>query len=280
VFAKQLTRLAGPAFDVFPPLEKEGPMLLNGKTGIVFGVANKRSLAWAIASKAAEHGARIALTYQGERLEENARELAAHLKDPLVLPCDVTRDDEIAATFERVKNEFGHLDFLVHAVAYALKEDLEGNFVDTSREGYRIAQDVSVYSLTAVARHAAPLMEGRNGSIMTLTYLGGERVVPHYNVMGVAKAALDMSVRYLAADLGQHGIRVNAISAGPIKTLASAGITGFSRILGHIKHHSPMHRNVEQADVADAALFLLSDLSRAVSGEILHVDNGYHVMGV
>lgn len=255
-------------------------MLLNGKTGIVFGVANKRSLAWAIARRAAEEGARIALTYQGERLEENARELADSLKDPLVLPCDVTRDEEIQEVFARVKEGFGSLDFVVHGIAYALREELEGEYVNTSREGYRIAQDVSVYSLTAIARHAAPLMEGRGGSILTLTYLGGERVIPHYNVMGIAKAALDMSVRYLAWDLGQRGIRVNALSAGPVKTLASAGISGFSKILEHMRNHAPLRRNVDQTEVADAALFLLCDLSRGVTGELLHVDSGYHIMGM
>jgi len=255
-------------------------MLLNGKTGIVFGVANKRSLAWAIARRAAEEGARLALTYQGERLEENARELAASLKDPLVLPCDVTRDEQVEEVFARVKEGFGSLDFVVHGIAYALREELEGEYVNTSREGYRVAQDVSVYSLTAIARHAAPLMEGRGGSILTLTYLGGERVIPHYNVMGVAKAALDMSVRYLASDLGPRAIRVNALSAGPVKTLASAGISGFSKILDHMRNHAPLRRNVDQSEVADAALFLLSDLSRGVTGELLHVDSGYHIMGM
>ena len=255
-------------------------MLLSGKTGIVFGVANKRSLAWAIARRAAEQGARIALTYQGERLEENARELASTLTDPLVLPCDVAKDDDIASVFERVKEEFGALDFVVHGIAFALREELEGEFVNTSREGYRIAQDVSAYSLTAIARHAAPLMEGRNGCILTLTYLGGEQVIPGYNVMGVAKAALDMSVRYLASDLGPRAIRVNALSAGPVKTLASAGIAGFSKILEHMRNRAPLRRNVDQAEVADAALFLLSDMARGVTGEVLHVDSGYHIMGM
>jgi enoyl-[acyl-carrier protein] reductase I len=255
-------------------------MLLEGKTGIVFGVANKRSLAWAIARRAGEEGARIALTYQGERLEENARELAATLKDPLVLPCDVTRDEDIAAVFSTVKSEFGSLDFVVHGIAYALREELEGEFLNTSREGYRVAQDVSVYSLTAIAREAAPLMEGRGGSILTLTYLGGERVIPGYNVMGIAKAALDMSMRYLAVNLGARGIRVNAISAGPVKTLASAGIGGFSKILEHMRNHAPLRRNIDQSEVADAALFLLSNMSRGVTGEILHVDCGYNIMGM
>lgn len=255
-------------------------MLLDGKTGIVFGVANKRSLAWAIARRAAEEGARIALTYQGERLEENARELAANLKDPLVLPCDVTKDEDIETVFARTREEFGGLDFVVHGVAYALKEELEGDYINTSRAGYSLAQDISVYSLTAIARHAAPLMEGRGGSILTLTYLGGERVIPGYNVMGIAKAALDMSVRYLASNLGPKGIRVNGLSAGPIKTLASAGIGGFSKILEHMRNHAPLRRNVDQAEVADAALFLLSNMSRGVTGEILHVDSGYNIMGM
>ncbi|MGA9769666.1 MAG: enoyl-ACP reductase [Blastocatellia bacterium] len=255
-------------------------MLLEGKTGVVFGVANKRSLAWAIARRAAEEGARIALTYQGERLEEKARELAASLKDPIVLPCDVTRDEDIEAVFARTREEFGGLDFVVHGVAYALKEELEGDYVNTSRSGFSLAQDISVYSLTAIARYAAPLMEGRAGSILTLTYLGGERVIPGYNVMGIAKAALDMSVRYLASNLGPKGIRVNGLSAGPIKTLASAGIGGFSKILEHMRNHAPLRRNVDQAEVADAALFLLSNMSRGVTGEILHVDSGYNIMGM
>ncbi|HWN98103.1 MAG TPA: enoyl-ACP reductase [Blastocatellia bacterium] len=255
-------------------------MLLDGKSGIVFGVANKRSLAWAIARRAAEEGARIALTYQGERLEENARELASSLKDPLVLPCDVSRDEDIAAVFAKVKDEFGALDFVVHGVAYALREELEGEYLKTSREGYRTAQDISVYSLTAIAREAAPLMEGRNASVLTLTYLGGERVIPGYNVMGVAKAALDMSARYLAENLGPRGIRVNALSAGPVKTLASAGIGGFSKILEHMRNRAPLRRNIDQSEVADAAMFLLSDMSRGVTGEILHVDCGYNIMGM
>ena len=255
-------------------------MLLEGKTGVVFGVANKRSLAWAIARRAADEGARIALTYQGERLEENARELAASLNNPLVLPCDVTKDEDIAAVFAKIKDEFGGLDFVVHGVAYALREELEGEYLKTTREGYRIAQDISVYSLTAIAREAAPLMDGRNASVLTLTYLGGERVIPGYNVMGIAKAALDMSVRYLAENLGPRGIRVNALSAGPVKTLASAGIGGFSKILEHMRNRAPLHRNIDQSEVADAALFLLSNMSRGVTGEILHVDCGYNIMGM
>jgi enoyl-[acyl-carrier protein] reductase I len=255
-------------------------MLLEGKTGVVFGVANQRSLAWAIASRANDEGARIAITYQGERLEEKARKLAEQLNNPLVLPCDVTKDDDIVAVFAKLKDEFGSLDFVVHGIAYALREELEGDYINTSREGFRIAQDISVYSLTAMARQAAPLMEGRNGSIITLTYLGGERVIPGYNVMGIAKAALDMSVKYLAANLGPQGIRVNGLSAGPVKTLASAGIGGFSKILEHMRNHAPLRRNIDQAEVADAALFLLSNMSRGITGEILHVDSGYNIMGM
>ncbi|MFL6276544.1 MAG: enoyl-ACP reductase [Blastocatellia bacterium] len=255
-------------------------MLLEGKMGVVFGVANKRSLAWAIARRANDDGARIAITYQGERLEENARKLAEHLNNPLVLPCDVSKDEDIVAVFARLRDELGGLDFVVHGVAYALREELEGDYINTSREGYRIAHDISVYSLTAIARQAAALMEGRNGSIITLSYLGGERVIPGYNIMGIAKAALDMSVKYLAANLGPQGIRVNGISAGPVKTLASAGIGGFSKILEHMRNHAPLRRNIDQSEVADAALFLLSNMSRGMTGEIIHVDSGYNIMGM
>ncbi|HEY6330361.1 MAG TPA: enoyl-ACP reductase [Blastocatellia bacterium] len=254
-------------------------MLLDGKRGIVFGVANKRSLAWAIARRTVEEGASLALTYQGERIEENVRELAQTLNDPLIIPCDVTKGDEMEAAFSEVKEKMGGLDFLVHAVAFARREELDGEFINTSREGYLIAQEISSYSLTAMARFAAPLMEN-GGSILALTYLGGERVIPHYNVMGVAKAALDMSVRYLAADLGPKAIRVNAISAGPIKTLSFAGIKGSSKILEHVRERAPLRRNVEQTEVADAALFLLSNMSRGITGETLHVDSGYHIIGM
>ena len=255
-------------------------MLLEGKHGLVLGVANKRSIAWGIARAAQSEGARLAVTYQGERLERNVRQLAEQLEDPLLLPCDVSRDEDIESVAESVGREFGGLDFVVHAVAFALREELDGDFVDTSREGYRLAQDVSSYSLTALARATAPLMEGRGGSIVTLSYLGGERVVPHYNVMGVAKAALEMSVRYLAADLGPRGIRVNAISAGPIKTLAASGVHGLSRMLEYHRTHAPLRRNTEQDEVGDTALFLLSPLSRGVTGEVIHVDGGFHVMGM
>jgi enoyl-[acyl-carrier protein] reductase I len=255
-------------------------MLLEGKHGLVLGVANKRSIAWGIAQAAHREGARLALTFQGERLEKNVRDLAQGLSDPLLLPCDVTRDEDLSAVAEAVRREFGSLDFVVHAVAFALREELDGEFVNTSREGYRVAQDVSSYSLTALARATAPLMEGRGGSLVTLTYLGGERVVPHYNVMGVAKAALEMSVRYLAADLGPRGIRVNAISAGPIKTLAAAGVHGLSKMLEYHRTHAPLRRNTEQEEVGDAALFLLSPLARGITGEVIHVDGGFHVMGM
>ena len=255
-------------------------MLLEGRHGLVLGVANKRSIAWGIAQAAHRAGARLALTYQGERLQENVTELAAQLRDPLVLPCDVTKDEDLAALAEKIRAEFGSLDFVVHAVAFALREELDGEFLNTSREGYRIAQDVSSYSLTALARATAPLMEGRGGSIVTLSYLGGERVVPHYNVMGVAKAALEMSVRYLAADLGPKGIRVNAISAGPIKTLAASGVHGLSKMLEYHRTHAPLRRTTDQEEVGDAALFLLSPLSRGITGEVIHVDGGFHVMGM
>jgi enoyl-[acyl-carrier protein] reductase I len=255
-------------------------MLLEGKHGLVLGIANKRSIAWGIARAAHRNGARLAVTYQGERLEENVRELAAELRDPLILPCDVAKDADLDQLVESVRQGFGGLDFVVHAVAYALREELDGEFVDTSREGYRVAQDISSYSLTALARRAAPLMEGRAGSIVTLSYLGGERVVPHYNVMGVAKAALEMSVRYLAADLGPKGIRVNAISAGPIKTLAASGVHGLSKMLEYHRTHAPLRKNTERDEVGDAALFLLSSLSRGITGEVIHVDGGFHVMGM
>jgi len=256
-------------------------MLLEGKNGLILGIANKRSIAWGIAKAAHREGARLAVTFQGERLEENVRELAAELRDPLILPCDVTKDEDLDTLAASVKQGMGGLDFVVHAVAFALREELDGEFVNTSREGYRLAQDISSYSLTALARRTAPLMEGREGgSIVTLSYLGGERVVPHYNVMGVAKAALEMSVRYLAADLGPKGIRVNAISAGPIKTLAASGVHGLSKMLEYHRTHAPLRKNTEQDEVGDTALFLVSRLGRGVTGEVIHVDGGFHVMGM
>lgn len=254
---------------------------LNGRHGLVVGIANKRSIAWAIARATSEAGARLAVTYQGERLEENVRELAADLREPLILPCDVTSDAQIASLFEHVEQEFGGLDFLVHAAAYAPREELTSPFLNTSRDGFRVALDVSAYSLIALARGAAPLMERRGGgSVLTLSYLGSQRVFTNYNVMGVAKAALETSVRYLAADLGPRNIRVNAISAGPIKTLAASGIGGFSQILQVYRERAPLRRNTDTAEVADAARFLLGPAGRGITGEILLVDGGYHVMGI
>ena len=253
---------------------------LSGTHGVIVGIANKRSIAWAIAKALNARGVRLAVTYQGERLEENVRELAAELDRPLILPCDVTNDGEIAALFEAVSQEFGGLDYLVHGAAYALREDLTAPFLQTSREGFRVALDVSAYSLISLSRAAVPLMATRGGgSILTLTYLGSQRVFTNYNVMGVAKAALEASVRYLASELGQQNIRVNAISAGPIKTLAAAGIGGFSSILQVYRDKAPLRRTVETSEVADAASFLLGPAGKAITGEILMVDGGYHIVG-
>jgi enoyl-[acyl-carrier protein] reductase I len=254
---------------------------LQGKHGLIVGVANKRSIAWAIAQAASAAGARLAVTYQGERLEENVRELSAALTDPLIMPCDVTDEAQMDQLFAGIEREFGGLDFVVHGAAYARKEELTAPFVQTSREGFAMALDISAYSLIALSRRALPLLEKRGGgSILTLTYLGSERVFQNYNVMGVAKAALEACVRYLAADLGPKGIRVNAISAGPIKTLAAAGIGGFSSILSVYRERAPLRRTVETAEVADAALFLLSSAGRAVTAEVLMVDGGYHATGM
>src|SRR5882724_4606220 len=248
---------------------------LSGKTGLIVGVANKRSISWAIAQAAAAAGARLALTYPSERLEENVRELAATLDNPLVAPCDVASDQQIADLAATLDREFGGLDFLVHGASFAPADALHNPFVDTSRESFRIALDVSTYSLIGLTRAVVPLMEKRGGgSVLTLTYLGSDRVFPNYNVMGVAKAALESSVRYLAADLGPKSIRVNAISAGAIKTLAASGIGGFSTILQVYRDRAPLRRTVDASEVAEAALFLLSPASRAVTGEILFVDAG------
>ncbi|MCS6806540.1 MAG: enoyl-ACP reductase [Acidobacteriota bacterium] len=255
--------------------------MMNGKIGIVFGVANKRSIAWAIAQALGRAGARLVITYQNERFADKVSELAKELDQPLLLPCDVTEDAQLDHVFSTVEAQCGGLDFLVHSIAYAPREDLEGDFVDTSREGFRIAHDISVYSLIAMSRRAAPLMEKRGGgSIITMTYLGGERAVPNYNVMGVAKAALESTVQYLALYLGPKNIRVNAISAGPIKTLAASGVSGFSQMLNMVGHMTPLKRNIEPAEVGDTALFLCSDLSRGITGEVIHVDAGYHIVGV
>jgi enoyl-[acyl-carrier protein] reductase I len=253
---------------------------LSGKHGLVVGVANKRSISWAIAQAAATAGARLALTYQGERLEENVRDLAAKLEQPLVVPCDVASDQQIADLAASLDREFGGLDFFVHGAAFAPQAELSNPFVQTSREGFHIALDVSAYSLIALTRALVPLLERRGGgSILTLTYLGSQRCFTNYNVMGVAKAALESSVRYLASDLGPRNIRVNAISAGPIKTLAAAGISGFSNILQIYRDRAPLRRNVELGEVADAAVFLLGPGSRAITGEIVMVDGGFHISG-
>jgi enoyl-[acyl-carrier protein] reductase I len=253
----------------------------SGKHGLIVGVANKRSIAWAIAQATARRGAQLALTYQG-RFEDHVKELSEGLQpSPLVLPCDVTSDEEIAAVFSRIEQEFGGLDFVVHGAAFAPREELEASFLNTSRSGFRTTLDISAYSLIALARGAAPLMEKRGGgSVLTLSYLGSQRVVPGYHVMGVAKAALEATVRYLAADVGPKNIRVNAVSAGPIKTLAAAGIKGFSNILHIYPERAPLRRNVETGEVAEAAAFLLSDAGKGVTGEVMYVDAGYHVIGV
>ncbi|MBI3099300.1 MAG: enoyl-ACP reductase [Planctomycetes bacterium] len=256
-------------------------MLLSGKNAVVFGVANKRSLAWAISKAFADQGAKLLLTYQGDRLKENVLELAGTLPGTLTFPCDVTDDAQLAAAFDHAKQNWGGCDIVAHCVAYANREDLSGDFVKTSRDGYRVAQEVSSYSLTAMCRAALPLLEARGGgSVITLTYMGSERVVPNYNVMGVAKAALEASVRYLAVDLGPKNIRVNAISAGPVKTLSAAGISGFSSLLEVYEQKVPLRRNIEAAEVGDTAVFLASPLSRGITGEVIHVDSGYHVLGV
>ena len=253
---------------------------LAGKHGLIVGVANKRSISWAIAQAATAAGARVALTYPSERLEENVRELAAQLDNPVVAPCDVARDEQIADLAATLDREFGGLDFLVHGAGFAPADALRNPFVETSRESFRIALDISTYSLIGLTRAMMPLMEKRGGgSVLTLTYLGSQRVFTNYNVMGVAKAALESSVRYLAADLGPKNIRVNAISAGAIKTLAASGIAGFSAILQVYRDRAPLRRGVDQSEVADAALFLLGPQSRAITGEIVMVDAGFHAIG-
>jgi len=255
-------------------------MSLNGKLGIVFGVANKRSIAWAIAQTWAGAGARLAFTYQGERLRENVEELAGTFgPDTLILPCDVTRDEDIAAVFKTVGEKLGKLHLLLHAVAFAPKDALEGEFLNTSREAFRIAHDVSAYSLVALARAAAPLMT-EGGSIVAMSYYGAEKVVPHYNVMGVAKASLEASTRYLAYDLGTKKIRVNCISAGPVNTLAARGISGFTEMLKHYEAHAPLKRNVLPAELGATGLFLAEDGAAAITGQVIYVDCGYQIMGM
>src|SRR5216684_3197718 len=254
--------------------------LLNGKSGIVFGVANKRSIAWAIAQAWHKAGARLAFTYQGERLKENVEELAGTFgSETLILPCDVTKDADIANVFKTVGEKFGKLHLLLHSVAFAPKEALEGEFVNTSREAFRVAHDVSAYSLVALARAAAPLMPD-GGSIIAMTYYGAEKVVPHYNVMGVAKAALEASTRYLAYDLGPKKIRVNCISAGPVQTLAARGISGFSQMLKHYQERAPLKRSCDTSELGAAGVFLASDGAAAITGQVIYVDGGYQIMGM
>ena len=253
--------------------------LMTGKRGLVMGVANDRSIAWGIAAALSAQGAELAFTYQGEALERRVRPLADSLGSTLVLPCDVADDASIDQTFSAIEESWGGLDFLVHAIAYSDKDELKGKYLNTSRDNFVRSLDISCYSFTAVAQRAVPLMKN-GGSLLTLTYYGAERVMPHYNVMGVAKAALEASVRYLAADLGDAGIRVNAISTGPIKTLAASGIGDFRYILKWNEYNSPLRRNVDIAQVGGAGLYLLSDLSAGVTGEVHHVDSGYNVVGM
>ena len=254
----------------------------EGKRALVMGVANKRSIAWAIAQRLADEGARIAFTFQGERIEKSVRDLADSVSSPLVTECDVRSDDDIERVFAEVGETFGgELDLLVHSVAFAAAEDLEGRFVDTPRDRFWMAIDISAYSLVACGRAAEPLMEAAGGgSIVTMTYLGGERAVPHYNVMGVAKATLDSSVKYLAWDLGQKNIRVNAVSAGPVRTLAARSIAGFTTMESMFEERAPLHRQIDSGDVGAAAAFLLSDEAANISATTFYVDAGYHAMGM
>ncbi|MFV9511270.1 enoyl-ACP reductase FabI [Tepidibacillus sp. LV47] len=253
--------------------------LLKGKNILIMGVANKRSIAWAIAESLYKAGARLIFTYQGEKFGKNLKELTADMGEVLMFPCDVTSDEEIKDLFQHLKEEVGTLHGVVHSIAHAKVEELSGQYLNTSRDGYLMAQNISVYSLVAVAREAAPLMT-EGGSIVTMTYLGGERVVKNYNVMGVAKAALESSVKYLANDLGPNGIRVNAISAGPIRTLAAKGVSDFNTILHEIQEKAPLRRTTEASEVGDTALFLMSHLSRGITGEVIYVDSGYHILGI
>jgi len=254
--------------------------MLQNKSGIIFGVANKRSIAWATAQALHEAGARLAFTYQGDRLKENVESLTKDaMPGSLLLPCDVTKQEEVDETFQRVGKEFGRLDFLIHSIAYAPREALGGEYLDTSREAFLTALEVSAYSLAQLARAAAPLMTD-GGSIVCMTYYGAEKVIAGYNVMGVAKAALEASTRYLAKDLGSRNIRVNAISAGPIQTLSARGVSDFSSMLKHAADHAPLRRNVEPREVGNTALFLCSSMASAITGEVIHVDCGYNIMGI
>jgi len=253
--------------------------MLENKTGIIFGVANQRSIAWACAQACAAQGARLAFTYQGERLRENVEKLTANLDGALVVPCDVTNQAEVDRAFQTVGERFGKLDFLIHSIAFAPKEALEGEFMMTSREAFTTALEISAFSLTQLALDAVPLMK-TGGSIVTMSYYGAEKVVQNYNVMGVAKAALESSVRYLAEDLGKQNIRVNAVSAGPINTLSARGVKNMGAMLKHIAEKSPLRRNVEAREVGNTALFLVSDLASAITGETIYVDCGFNIIGV
>lgn len=257
----------------------EGNQLMAGKRGLIMGLANNRSIAWGIAQAAAREGAELAFTYQGEALEKRVRPLAESLGSDIVVPCDVADDDGVDAAFAAIEQRWDRLDFLVHAIAFADKEQLKGLYVDTTLDNFLMSMDISCYSFTSVCRRAAPLMT-EGGAMLTLTYYGAEKVVPHYNVMGVAKAALEASVKYLAADLGESQIRVNGISAGPIRTLAASGIGDFRYIMKWNELNSPLARNVTIEEVGNSALFMLSDLGSGVTGEVHHVDCGYHVVGM
>ncbi|WP_226675726.1 enoyl-ACP reductase FabI [Mesobacillus jeotgali] len=251
---------------------------LNGKTYVVMGVANKRSIAWGIAQSLHNAGANLIFTYAGERLEKSVRELAESLdQNYLVLPCDVTNDEDVSKCFQEVKEAVGTIAGVAHCIAFANKEELQGDYMNVTREGFLLAHNISAYSLTAVAKEAKELMS-EGGSIVTLTYLGGERAIPNYNVMGVAKASLDASVRYLAADLGKDNIRVNSISAGPIRTLSAKGVSDFNSILKEIEERAPLRRNTTPEEVGDTAVFLFSDMSRGITGENIHVDSGFHIL--
>jgi enoyl-[acyl-carrier protein] reductase I len=253
--------------------------MLKEKVGIIFGVANKRSIAWACAQSMLAAGAKIAFTYQGERLERNLKKLTGDMEDTLVIPCDVTDQAQVDDTFKAVGDKYGKLDFLIHSIAFAPREALEGQFVETSREAFLTAMEISAYSLPQLARAAAPLMKD-GGSIVSMSYYGAEKVVENYNVMGVAKSALEASTRYLANDLGKNGIRVNAISAGPINTLSARGVKNLGDFLRHVEERSPLRRNVEAKEVGDTALFLVSDLASGITGETIYVDCGYNIMGI
>jgi enoyl-[acyl-carrier protein] reductase I len=253
--------------------------MLENKVGMIFGVANQRSIAWACAESCLNQGARLAFTYQGERLKEKVEKLTKDLPDALVVPCDVTNQAEVEAAFEAVGKRYGRLDFVIHSIAFAPREALEGEFLTTSREAFLTALEISAFSLTQISLAAMPLMK-EGGSIVTMSYYGAEKVVQNYNVMGVAKAALESSVRYLANDLGKHNIRVNAISAGPINTLSARGVKNMGTLLNYVAEKSPLKRNVQAADVGNTALFLVSDLSSAITGEIIYVDCGYNIMGI